>query len=152
MTFPNIPSLSFAFLTVLATVFGLLLLWIVATIPVWIAAKVVTGGRANFGRALIATLVGPIVYGFVLLIALPIMIAVGGPLAVSVAAFFAFIALLAVYKSVFSTGWLGSFAIAVLAVIILLSLVFLVGGVLGFTPLSQLFGVGPQPSSDSFFL
>ena len=80
------------------------------------------------------------------------MIAVGGPVAVFVSAFFAFIALLAVYKLAFSTGWLGSFAIAVLAVIILLGLVFLVGSVLGFTPLSQLFGLGPQPSSDSFFL
>ena len=47
---------------ILYTIVGLIILWIIVSIPVWLAGKAVTGGKATFGDALLATLAGPIVY------------------------------------------------------------------------------------------
>jgi hypothetical protein len=46
----------------LLTIIGLLILWIIVSIPVWLAGKVVTAGEATLGDALLATLAGPVVY------------------------------------------------------------------------------------------
>jgi hypothetical protein len=44
----------------LFTIISLIILWIVVSIPVWLAGKAITGGKATFGDALLATLAGPI--------------------------------------------------------------------------------------------
>ena len=46
----------------IVTLVGLIILWIVVSIPVWLAGKAMTGGKGTFGEALLVTLVGPIVY------------------------------------------------------------------------------------------
>ena len=50
------------FSNLLVAIIGLLILWIIVSIPVWLAGKAATGGKATFGDALLATLAGPIVY------------------------------------------------------------------------------------------
>ncbi len=40
---------------VLFTIISLIILWIVVSIPVWLAGKAITGGKATFGDALLAT-------------------------------------------------------------------------------------------------
>ncbi len=97
----------------------LLLMWIIVSIPVYIAAKIVTGGKATFGRAMLATLLGPIVYGIVLLLATIFLGPLVGPYALLLALILAFIAWLWVYKSSFKTGWLQALGIALLAIIIM---------------------------------
>lgn len=103
-----------------AFVIGLAILWIIVSIPVWIAAKILTLGRAKFTRAMLVTAVGPIVYAIVFLISAAVLsVAFGGRGSLVVIAFIiAFIAWIGVFKKGFDTGWLRAFGIAVLATIV----------------------------------
>jgi hypothetical protein len=103
-----------------AVIIGLIVLWIVITIPVWIAAKVLTLGRAKFTRAMLVTAAGPIVYAIVYFISIAILtVALGDSTIPAVIAFFvAFIAWIGVFKKGFDTGWLRALAIAILAIIV----------------------------------
>ncbi len=96
---------------------GLLLLWIIVSIPVYLAAKVFTGGRAHFVQALLATLVGPIIFALVLALGYAITSKVAGGLGI-VALFFAFLVWVWVFKATFRTGWIQAFGIAILSVIV----------------------------------
>ncbi len=100
-----------------ADLIGLIILWIIVSIPVYFAAKILVGGRASFGSAMLATLVGPIIFVIVL--------GLGDYLASRIfpgleilALLVAFIAWIWVYKAAFGTGWLHAFGIAILAIII----------------------------------
>jgi hypothetical protein len=53
--------------SVIVLLSGLIIFWAIVSIPIWIAAKVVTVGKATFGEAMSATLAGPIVYFVVFL-------------------------------------------------------------------------------------
>ncbi|MHB1907406.1 MAG: hypothetical protein ACYCQJ_00890 [Nitrososphaerales archaeon] len=95
---------------------GLFIVWIVVSIPVYVVAKLLTGGRARFSQAMIVTLVGPIVFAIVL--------AIGYELASSLvsglgflALFFAFLTWVWVFKASFGTSWIGAFAIAIISTI-----------------------------------
>ena len=123
------PSLGLTGLIVL--LIGLIILWVVVSIPAWLAAKVVTGGRASIGSAMAATLLGPIVYIVVLFAVDFFLGALIGGGAFIWAFILAFLAWLGVYKAVFGTGWLGALAIAVLAVIVFIILAALLGVIFG---------------------
>jgi len=97
----------------------LILIWIIVSIPVYIAAKIVTGGKATFGQAMLATLLGPIVYVLVLSLTSIFLGFLVGPYVLLLALILAFIAWLGVYKSSFNTGWLQALGIALLAIVIL---------------------------------
>ncbi len=108
------------------TIVGLIILWIIVSIPVWLAAKALTGGRATFGGALLATLAGPIVY---VLVAGLTDLALGSIIGAGAFVFgyiLALIAWIGVYKASFGTGWLRAIAIAFLAwvLFIVLSIIF----------------------------
>lgn len=124
----------FAALTVeslLLTIVGLIILWIIVSIPVWLAAKALTGGHATFGGALLATLAGPIVY---ILVAALVNLALGAVIGSSAFIFGYLLALLAwigVYKASFGTGWLRAVAIALLAWILFIILSILFGVLFG---------------------
>jgi hypothetical protein len=112
--------------SVLVTIIGLIILWIIVSIPVWLAGKAVTGGKATFGDAMIATLVGPIVYAITLFIVGYLLGAVIGSTAYVIALILALIAWIWVYKASFRTGWLGGIAIAILAwvLFVVISIIF----------------------------
>jgi hypothetical protein len=114
--------------SLLVTIIGLIILWIIVSIPVWLAGKAVTAGKATFGEAMIATLFGPIVYAITLVIVDFFLGSLIGSAAYIIALILAFIGWIWVYKASFKTGWLGGIAVAILAVII-------------FTVISILFGV-----------
>lgn len=99
---------------------GLLILWIIVSIPVWIAAKILTGGKARFTRAMLVTAVGPIIYGIVYFISSVLLTATLGERAsiATVSFILAFIAWIGVFKSGFETGWLRALGIAILATIV----------------------------------
>ena len=113
------------------TVIGLIILWIVISIPAWLAGKAITHGKSTFGDAMIATLVGPIVY-FVILIAVDFFL---GTLISSgafvIALILAFVAWIWVYKSSFGTSWLGGLGIAVLAAVIFAVISVILGALFG---------------------
>ena len=112
--------------SVLVTVIGLIILWIIVSIPVWLAGKAVTGGKATFGDAMIATLFGPIVYAVTLIIVGYFLGALIGSTAYIIALILALIAWIWVYKASFRTGWLAGIAIAILAWIlfVVISIIF----------------------------
>jgi hypothetical protein len=115
----------------IVTLIGLLILWVIVSIPVWIAAKALTGGRASFGSALLATLAGPIVYFLVTwLVGFFLGAAIGAP-AFIFGWLLALLAWIWVYKAAFETGWIRAILIAVLAWIIFVVLSFIFGLLFG---------------------
>jgi hypothetical protein len=102
---------------VFALLLGLLILWIIVSIPVWIAAKILTVGKARFTRAMLVTAVGPIIYAAVFIISGAVLaVTVGEQFAVAALSFIiAFIAWIGVFKWGFETGWLRALGIAILA-------------------------------------
>jgi len=103
--------------TLIITLLALIILWIIVSVPVWLAGKAVTGGKASFGDAMLATLAGPIVY-FIVSFLVSLSSAVIGSVAFVFAYILALIAWIWVFKASFRTGWLQAIAIAILAWVI----------------------------------
>ncbi|HEV8386677.1 MAG TPA: hypothetical protein VGQ03_03550 [Nitrososphaera sp.] len=105
---------------VLAVLIGLVALWILVSIPVWIAAKILTLGRAKFTRAMLVTAVGPIVYAVVFIVSSAILSVAFGESSwlLTLALIIAFIAWIGVFKKGFDTGWLRALGIAILATVV----------------------------------
>ena len=106
----NIPTVG----AIIIALIVLIILWFITSIPVYIAGKMVAGRNATVGRAMGATLVGPIVFTIVLVLARILLGSFGGVILALILAFFAW---LWVYKEMFRTGWLGALGIAILSVI-----------------------------------
>jgi hypothetical protein len=103
-----------------SVIIGLLVLWIIVSVPVWIAAKILTGGRVKFSRAMLVTALGPIIYAIVFFIFAALLTAIVGDPTVPIIIGFivAFIAWIGVFKKGFDTGWLRALGIAILAIIV----------------------------------
>ncbi|MDV3292863.1 MAG: hypothetical protein LYZ70_01160 [Nitrososphaerales archaeon] len=108
-----------------------IIIWVIASIPAYVAGKMVTGGRATFGEAMGATLGGVIVYASTTVIVGFFLGSVIGPGAIIWGVILGFIAFLAVYRSAFHTGWLGAFGIAVISVVVALIINLVVGALFG---------------------
>jgi hypothetical protein len=119
---------------ILITLMGFLVLWIVVSIPVYIASKVISK-HSSFGRAMAATLLGPVVYFVVLTLAALAAGPVVGIFALPLALLLAFLSWLWIYKSLFQTGWLGAFGIALLAVVLYAALIAVLAFLMGFAAL-----------------
>ena len=117
--------------SLIVTIIGLIVLWIIVSIPVWLAGKAVTGGKATFGEAMIATLFGPIVYAITLVVVDFLLGATIGTTGYIIALILAFIGWIWVYKASFKTGWLGGIAVAILAVIIFAVISVIFGALFG---------------------
>ncbi len=116
---------------ILATVIGLIILWIIVSIPVWMAGKAATAGKGTFGDALLATLAGPIVYVVVFFVVDFFLGEVIGSAALTFGYLLALVAWIWVFKASFKTGWLQAILIAVLAWVIYVVLSILVGELFG---------------------
>jgi hypothetical protein len=125
--FPN----GITLLSLVAIIIGLVILWIIVSIPVYLAGKIVTGGRSTFGEAMAATVLGPIVYFIVLTGVRLFLKGILGGAASTLGYILAFLAWIWVYKHTFKTGWLGGLAIAILAVIVFVIFVLVVGALFG---------------------
>jgi len=125
--FPN----GITLLSLLAIIIGLIVLWIIVSIPVYLAGKVVTGGRSTLGEAMAATVLGPIIYFIVSTGVSFFLKGILGGAANTLGYILAFIAWIWVYKRTFRTGWLGGLAIAILAVIVFVVIGLVVTAILG---------------------
>ncbi len=114
-------------LDILAIAVALFIVWVIVSIPAWIAGKLVTRGKATFGQAMLATLLGPIVYVIALVVLDLLLGGVFGSIGYIIAFVLAFVAWVWVYKSIFNTGWLGGLAIAILAIIVFIVLLIIIG-------------------------
>lgn len=103
-----------------AFIVGLIVLWIIVSIPVWISAKILTLGKARFTRAMLVTAAGPIIYAIVFFISAAVLTFALGDTTIPVIIAFivAFIAWIGVFKKGFRTGWLRALAIAIMAIVV----------------------------------
>ena len=125
--FPN----GITLFSLIAVIIGLVILWIIVSIPVYLAGKIVTGGRSTFGEAMAATVLGPIVCFIVLTGVSFFLEGILGGVASTLGYILAFLAWIWVYKRTFKTGWLGGLAIAILAVIVFVIFSLVVRALLG---------------------
>ena len=130
MFFPIIGNLTLV--GILVFVVGLIIVWLIVSIPVYLSGKIVTAGEATFGDAIVATLFGPIVYAITLFAANFLLAGlIGSETAYLSALVLAFVAWVWVFKASFKTSWLGALATALLAVLIFAVMSLLFGSLLG---------------------
>jgi hypothetical protein len=118
-------------LNVLIFIVGLVILWLLVSIPVYLAAKFVTSGEASLSDTMFATLFGSLAYLgalFIMGYALSPLLGAGTYV---FALIVAFVAWLGVFKASFKTGWLNAIAIALLAILVFAAIAFLFGALLG---------------------
>jgi hypothetical protein len=123
--------LTFSIESFLISIISLIILWVVVSIPVWLAGKAIAGGHASFGGALLATLAGPVVYFVVTFLVDFFLSASLGSIAFIFGYILALIAWVWVYKASFETGWLRAIAIAILAWVIFIILSLVMGALFG---------------------
>ncbi len=127
-----LPTLPSSLPDLLVYFIGLVILWVIISIPVYFAGKAVTGGKASFGNAMWATLGGGLAYYIVFFVVAYFLGSVIDPAtALGLATLLGVIVWLAVYRGAFKTGWLGAVGIVVLAWIILLVLDFILAHTFG---------------------
>lgn len=131
----------------LGLILALLVTWIVVSIPLYFAGKLISGKRTTFGRAMVAAIVAPVVTFISFIVVDLLLILFLGPLAVVIAFIIAILVLSYVYASMFRTGMLGGFGIAVLATVITYIIAFavmaLLATYLGFSSLTLPQGNNP---------
>ncbi len=110
---------------------GLVVLWIVVSIPVYFAGKAIRGRSAGFGEAMGATFGGVVAYYIVYFLVAFFLGAVIGASAGVIALLLGFLAWLAVFRAAYNTSWLGAVGIVVMAWLILLVLDFLLVAAFG---------------------
>lgn len=101
----------------------LIIAWIFASIPVYVAARIIVGKKASMGKAMLATLVGPIVFTIAMVLSSITLYLFLGELSSLLAIILAFLAWLASYKTIFDVGWIGALSIAIVSSIIFLIIV-----------------------------
>ncbi len=97
----------------------LLVLWIVISIPVYISGELITGGRADFGSAMGATLGGALAYILILWAGTFLLTPLLGYTGAVFAFLFALLVWVAVYRAAFDTGWLGAAGIVIVGWLVL---------------------------------
>tara|TARA_Y100000780_G_C13687685_1_gene418278 strand:+ start:2851 stop:3279 length:429 start_codon:yes stop_codon:yes gene_type:complete len=112
--------------SILTLVPVLLGLWIIVSIPVYLAASVVTSGRAKFTQAMGATILGPLAYLAVVVVSTVILGSIIGGMATLLAIVLALIVWFWIYKTSFKTGWLAAIGIAILAIIVFIVMSFII--------------------------
>ena len=113
------------------TIIVLIVGWIIISIPLWLAAKALTAGKATLGAAMLGTLLG--IFVFTLIYFLTYVVSstfVDQATAAAVSLLFGFLAFLALYKGLFNVGWIGALAIAILAVIFTAIIVVVIGAII----------------------
>jgi len=105
---------------ILLLALALIVLWIVVSIPVYISGELITGGRADFGSAMGATLGGALAYVLVLWAGTFLLTPILGAPALVLSFLLALLVWLGVYRASFDTGWLQAVAIVAVGWFVLL--------------------------------
>lgn len=117
--------------TLVVIILTIIVAWIIISIPIYIAAKIISRKHTTFGKAMLAAIVAPLVtFIFFFLVTAGLALFIGA-FAVILGFIVAIIILSYVYASIFDTGLFGGFAIAVLGTIITYVVSFLVAVLIG---------------------
>jgi hypothetical protein len=109
---------------------GLIIIWAIVSIPVYIAARLVMP-EASFQDSLVATIFGPIIYVITLFGAYYFLGAVIGSQGYMWALVIAFIGWVFIFKVSFRTGWLRALVVALIAILVFAFVSVLFGFYLG---------------------
>jgi len=123
-----------ATLSELVIVLGaLIILWVIVSIPVYFAGKLITDGKSSFGEAMGATLGGGLIY-FIIFYGVDFLLGLFlGPGALILGFILALLAWLAVYRASFETNWFGALAIVAVAWVVLVVIDVVLGLAFGVT-------------------
>lgn len=127
----ELPALPTTLTGLIVWIIGLVILWVVISIPVYFAGKIINEGRAHFGQAMGATLGGGLAYFIVFY---GVVLLLGPSLGASAALLGLVLALviwLAVYRASFDTSWTRALGIVIVAWLLLLVLDFILIAVVG---------------------
>jgi len=127
----NLPQFPTTLEGVIIYLIGLVILWIIVSIPVYFAGKAITAGRSDFGDAMGATLGGAIAYFVVYLVVAYFLGTVIGSSASALALILALIVWLAVFRAAFRTTWIRAVGIVILSWVFLLILDYIAVYALG---------------------
>jgi hypothetical protein len=130
VTLPTIPTTATG---IFIYAIELLILWIIISVPVYLAGKLVTRGKSDFLDAMGATLGGAVAYFVVYFVAAYFLSAILGDSAYIFAVIFAVLIWIAIYKVAFRTTYIRAVGIVVLSWIILIMLDFVLVQILGIT-------------------
>jgi hypothetical protein len=111
---------------IIVLIVALVIIWAVVSIPVYVAGKLVTDGKSDFGDAMGATLGGAIAYVLVFWGGTFLLSFLVTPALAIVISFVLALAIwVAVYSAAFDTSWLGGLAIAIVgwAVLVVIDIV-----------------------------
>lgn len=131
ISLPDLPPFPATLSGLLIWIVGLVILWVVISIPVYFAGKIINEGKAHFGQAMGATLGGVIIYFIVSYGVRFFLGALLGPPAAILGLILALVAWLAVYRASFATSWIRALGIVVLAWIVLIILDFFLVAIVG---------------------
>ncbi|MDA4126840.1 MAG: hypothetical protein OK452_06535 [Thaumarchaeota archaeon] len=126
-----IPPIPTTLVGVLVLIVGLVILWIIISIPVYFAGKVITDGKAEFGQAMGATLGGGLAYFVVYYGVAYLLGTLIGPSAAIFALILAVIVWVGVYRASFDTDWLRAIGIVIVGWLVLIVLDFFLVHVFG---------------------
>src|SRR5271154_152524 len=115
----DLPGLPTTLSATLIWIIGLVILWVVISIPVYFAGKMINEGKARIGQAMGATLGGALVYFIILYGVVFFLGARLGATAALLGPGLALIAWLAVYRASFETSWTRALGIVVVAWLVL---------------------------------
>ncbi len=106
---------------------GLVMIWTVLSLPLYAASKLVTKGKSTFVRAMIATLLGPLVSIILFSIINIFLIETFGDSAFIYSVIITFLIGLGTYRIIFKTSWIGAFTIFLISFIISVILIIIIG-------------------------
>ena len=127
----DLPVLPTTLSGMLFWVVGLIILWVVISIPVYFAGKMINEGKARFGQAMGATLGGELIYFIVLYGVVFFLGASLGATAALLGLGLALVAWLAVYRASFDTSWTRAVGIVIVAWLVLVVLDFVLVAMVG---------------------
>lgn len=113
--------------SMLLVLVAIFLSWVITSIPLYLAAKFVTGRKATFLKAMMASFIGfvfigisEIIFGLILF-----------PFGIAISMLISLLILSLIYGTIFDTGIVGGFLIAVISFIISLVLLFIFAAIFG---------------------
>lgn len=126
--------------SVIGLILTIIIAWIIISIPIYLAGKVVSGRRTTFGKAMLAAIIAPVVTLFFFFLVSAGLTVFMGPFSLIVGGIVAIIILSYIYGSIFDTSLLGGFGIALLGTIITYLMAVGVVAIMGI-----LFGISSTP-------
>lgn len=133
-------ALSAGLASVIGIILTIIIAWIVISIPLYLAGKLISGKHTTFGRAMLAAIVAPVVtlfFFFLVTVGLTLFL---GPFALIIGGIVAIGVLSYVYASIFDTSLFGGFGIAILGTIITYIMTLIVAALM-----VSLFGLTTNP-------